>query len=256
MTTIDYSSKASIGLIQRIPGGYFIMGSRFHFRESPARQVYVSEFDIANMPVTVGQFGTFIESDAYQQERWWSNEGWTWINCQTDGWGRENRRNPDAWTIQKRRHSHPVVGITYFEAEAYCNWLSFHKKKIIRMPDEKEWEYSARGSDGRPYPWGEEFNSTFTNTLESERFDTVEAAVVDTDASPFDVHDMAGNVQEWTSSLYTPMLDEIFPPGKLFVTRGGSFNDTAYGARTSYRRAFPPGYFFPFLGFRVVVENR
>ena len=50
------------------------MGSRFHFRESPARQVYVSEFDIANMPVTVGQFGTFIESDAYQQKRWWSDD--------------------------------------------------------------------------------------------------------------------------------------------------------------------------------------
>jgi formylglycine-generating enzyme required for sulfatase activity len=67
---------------------------------------------------------------------------------------------------------------------------------------------------------------------------------------------MAGNVQEWTSSLFIPLPDELFPPGKLYVSRGGSFYDTAYGARTSYRRAYPPGYFFSFLGFRVVVENR
>jgi formylglycine-generating enzyme required for sulfatase activity len=256
MTTPDYSTKASIGLTQRIPSGYFYMGSRFHARELPTRQVFISEFDIANMPVTVGQFATFIESEAYQQERWWSKSGWDWINCLSDGWGRENRRLPDAWNIQKRRISHPVVGITFFEAEAYCNWLSFYKKKIVRMPDEKEWEYAARGSDGRPFPWGEEFDSTLTNTLESERFDTVEASLIDSDASPFDVHDMAGNVQEWTSSLYSPMATELYPTEILFVARGGSFNDTSYAARTSYRRAFPPGYFFSFLGFRVVVKNR
>lgn len=232
------------------------MGSRFHVREQPARQVFVNEIDMANMPVTVGQYETFVESDAYQQERWWSKPGWEWYHGQSDGWGRENRKIPDAWTIQKRRISHPVVGISYFEAEAYCNWLSFYKKKVIRLPDEKEWEYAARGSDSRPYPWGEEFDPVLTNTLESERFDTVEAATMDTDASPFDVHDMAGNVQEWTSSLYEPLPGELFPSGDLHVSRGGSFNDTSYGARTSYRRAYPPGYFFSFLGFRVVVENR
>ncbi|MFH2038273.1 MAG: SUMF1/EgtB/PvdO family nonheme iron enzyme [Chloroflexota bacterium] len=256
MTKLDYSIKASIGLTHRIPSGYFTMGSRFHMREQPARQVFVSEIDMANMPVTVGQYETFVESDAYQQERWWSKPGWEWYHGQSDGWGRENRKIPDAWTIQKRRISHPVVGISYFEAEAYCNWLSFYKKKAIRLPDEKEWEYAARGSDGRPYPWGEEFDPVLTNTLESERFDTVESATMDTDASPFDVHDMAGNVQEWTSSLYEPLPGELFPSGILHVSRGGSFNDTAYGARTSYRRAYPPGYFFSFLGFRVVVENR
>ena len=256
MTPRDYSIKASIGLTQRIPGGYFYMGSRFHVRERPARQVFVREIDIANMPVTVGQYKTFIESEAYQQERWWNKSGWDWLHGKSDGWGRENRNIPDAWTIQERRISHPVVGITYFEAEAYCNWIAYYKKKVIRIPDEKEWEYAARGPDGRPYPWGEEFDSALTNTLESERFDTLEAAIMDTDASPFGVHDMAGNVQEWTSSLYDPLPGELFPPGSLFVSRGGSFNDTAYGARTSYRRAYPPGYFFSFLGFRVVVEYR
>lgn len=256
MVGLDLSTKASIGLTQRIPSGYFLMGSRFHAREQPTRQVFTSEFDIAHIPVTVGQFKTFIESDAYHQERWWSDPGWDWINGLSDGWGRENRLLPDAWNIQKRRISHPVVGVTYFEAEAYCNWISFYKKKIVRLPDEIEWEYSARGPDGRPFPWGDEFDPTLTNTIESERYDTVEAALIDSDSSPYDVHDMAGNVQEWTSSLYNPLPDEVIPSKILYVSRGGSFNDTAYGARTSYRRAFPPGYFFSFLGFRVVVKNR
>ena len=75
------------------------------------------------------------------------------------------------------------------------------------------------------------------------------------DVSPFEVADMGGNTQEWTSSLYLPRPDEIYPPGPLRVARGGSFNDTVFGSRTSYRRAYPPGYFYPFLGFRIVIGN-
>jgi iron(II)-dependent oxidoreductase len=256
MNTPDYSNKASIGLTQRIPGGYFYMGSRFHPREAPSRQVNVNEFDIVSMPVTVGQYKIFVEASACRDEHWWSKAGWAWVNGLTDGWGRDDRQVPDAWNIQKRRDSHPVVGVTWYEVEAYCNWLSFIKKKTIRLPLEQEWEYAARGSDGRPYPWGEEFDAAITNTLETGIFDTVEAASRQADSSPFDVHDMAGNVQEWTSSEYTPLAGETFPLGILRVARGGSFNDTSFGSRTSYRRAYPPGYYFSFLGFRIVVESR
>jgi len=72
MNIPDFSNKASIGLTQRIPRGFFYMGSRFHPREQPSRQVFVPEFDITNMPVTVGQYSTFIESGAYPQKKWWS----------------------------------------------------------------------------------------------------------------------------------------------------------------------------------------
>ena len=256
MNIADFSTKASIGLTQRIPGGYFYMGSRFHPRESPSRSVKINEFDIASIPVTISQYKVFIDAEGYQQQRWWSHPGRVWINGLSDGWGREDRSVPDGWSIQKRRESHPIVGVTWFEAEAYCNWLSFLKKKTIRLPLEQEWEFAARGMDGRPYPWGEEFDKTFTNTLETEIFDTVEVASIQSDCSPFDVHDMAGNIQEWTASDYSPLANEAFPEGPIQVARGGSFNDTAYGSRTSYRRGYPPGYFFSFLGFRIVVESR
>lgn len=231
------------------------MGSRFHPRESPGRQVFVPEFDIANIPVTVGQYSIFIDSGAYSQPNWWSESGWSWREGDEDGWGREDRSKPDAWIIQKRRESFPVAGVTWYEAEAYCSWLSYQKKKIVRLPNEPEWEYAARGDDGRPFPWGEEFDPSMTNTLESGKYDIVESASIGLDVSPFDVKDMSGNIQQWTSGRYTPMPEENFPPGNLYLARGGSFNDTAYGSRVSYRRAYPPGYFFAFLGFRVVISD-
>jgi len=76
------------------------------------------------------------------------------------------------------------------------------------------------------------------------------------DISPFGLCDMAGNVQEWTSGVYRPQPDEDFPDANLRVARGGSWNDTAFGARCAFRHVYPPGYYFPFLGFRIVVERR
>jgi len=252
----DYSSKASIGMLQRVPGGYFRKGSRFHPRENPPRNIFVAEFEMAHAPVTVGQYAVFLKSGAAQQKRWWSEQGWGWLNGERMGWGRENRLIPDAWETQQKRPLRPVVAVTCFEAEAYCAWLSYQKKQVVRLPTEDEWEYAARGDDGRPFPWGEEFDASKTNTLESERRDAADVASAAGDVSPFGVVDMAGNVQQWTASEYVPSPGEVFPPGPLRIVRGGSFNDAVFGARTTYRRAYPPAYFYPFLGFRVVISHR
>jgi formylglycine-generating enzyme required for sulfatase activity len=250
---MDNQSKASIGLVKRIPAGAFRMGSRFHLREYPRRWVSVAEFQIAHAPVTVNQYAAFIESKAAKEKSWWGAEGWAWLNGDSDGWGRKDRRVPDGWEVQVKKPVHPVVGVTAYEAEAYCAWLGSVKNKPVRLPTEEEWEYAARGDDGRPFPWGEEFAARMANTVEGELFATVEAASIPGDISPFGVMDMGGNVQQWTSSVYKPLPEETFPSGPLRVVRGGSFNDTVFGARSSYRRAYPPGYFYPFLGFRIVV---
>jgi formylglycine-generating enzyme required for sulfatase activity len=248
------TSRPSIGSLKRIPAGIFRVGSRFHAREFPPRQMESGEFQIAQTPVTVIQFAAFVDSNADREERWWSAEGWAWVNGKADGWGRKDRLVPDGWDLQLKHETHPVTGVTLFEAQAYCAWLSVAKNKKVRLPTEVEWEYAARGDDGRPFPWGEEFDARLANTAESDLFATMEAASMPADSSPFGVMDMCGNVQQWTSSAYAPMKEERVPPGPLFVARGGSFNDTAFGARASYRRGYPPGFFYPFLGFRVVVE--
>jgi formylglycine-generating enzyme required for sulfatase activity len=249
----NYVFKASIGLRKRIPSGEVRIGSRFHPREAPSHVVSVGEFEIAHAPVTVSQYAVYLESGAVREKRWWSEAGWAWLNGELDGWGREDRWQPDRWVIQYRRPHHPIVGVTWYEAYAYCAWVSFQKKLKVELPTEQQWERAARGDDGRPFPWGDEFDASLTNTLESGLQDTVEAASLPADISPFGVLGMGGNVQEWTASTYIAMPGEVYPKGSLIVARGGSFNDLAYGARTSYRRAYPPGYFFEFLGFRVVV---
>jgi formylglycine-generating enzyme required for sulfatase activity len=251
--TIDYSAKASIGLLKRIPAGVFRMGSRFHPREHPPVYTQTAEFQIANVPVTVSQYAVFVDSKAVTDKRWWSDEGWEWLKGNADGWGREDRSMPEGWEIQLKRPFRPITGITAYEADAYCKWLGSIKNKSIRLPTELEWEYAARGDDGRPFPWGENFDSSFANTLESETLDSLDAGSRTNDVSPFGLLDMCGNVQQWTTSFYAPLKDEVVPTGPLRVARGGSFNDSAFGARTSYRRAYPPGFFYPFLGFRIVV---
>jgi len=250
---IDYSSKASIGMLKRIPAGYFRMGSRFHAREYPPRMMQVGEFQIAQVPVTVSQYSVFIDSKMYKDKKWWSAEGWEWFNGKSVGWGRKDRNMPDGWEAQLKRPFRPVTGVTAYEAEAYCAWLGSIKNQSARLPTEEEWEYTARGEDGRAFPWGDGFIKTFANVVEGEHFALLDAGNTHQDSSPFGVMDMCGNAQQWTSSAYTPYPKENVPPGPLRVARGGSFNDTAFGARTSYRRGYPPGFFYPFLGFRIVV---
>ena len=247
------TTNASIGLTKRIPSGFFRMGSRFHPREMPSRIMLVAEFQIAHVPVTVSQYEAFLESEAVMEKRWWSEEGWEWLNGRLDGWGRKDRRLPDGWDLQSKKPAHPVTGVTAYEAEAYCAWIGSVKKKSVRLPTEVEWEYAARGDDGRPFPWGEEFDAMLVNTLEGEIGASVEAASMPGDSSPFGVMDMCGNVQQWTASEYIPLPGERVPPGPSRVASGGSFNDTVFGARTSYRRGYPPGFYYPFLGFRIVV---
>ncbi len=248
--------RASVGMLKRIPSGDLRMGSPFHPREHPSQTVFVSEFEIGHAPVTVQQYKAFIDDGGMLEARWWDGEAWEWRQGRGEGWGRENRVLPDRWFIQRRRAYHPVVGVTWWEAQAYCLWLSERSQQRVRLPTEQEWERAARGDDLRPYPWGEFFDAEVTNTIESDRRDTVPAGSLVQDISPYGVLGMGGNVQEWTLSDYHAQPDEVMPDGPLKVVRSGSWNDTAYAARTSYRRAYPPGYFFPFLGFRVVVTHR
>jgi formylglycine-generating enzyme required for sulfatase activity len=250
------SEQGSIGLLRRIPTGPFMMGSRFHPREAPRREVFVAEFDLVHVPVTVAQYANFLDSKQMNERHWWSDAGWAWRQGLTQGWGRANRSEPDDWVNQKPRRNYPVTGITLYEAEAYCRWLGDQKNRIVRLPTEEEWEKAARGDDSRPWPWGEQLKPGQANTFEHQVGGTLEVGSFPEDISPYGVMDLGGNVQEWTSSAYTPLPKEDFPDTDLRVARGGSWNDTIYGARTSFRHVYPPAYYFPFLGFRIVVAMK
>jgi iron(II)-dependent oxidoreductase len=249
-------TPGSIGLLRRVPSGPFMMGSRFHYREAPRRQVFVAEFEMVHVPVTVTQYAAFLEAGGAKERLWWSQAGWAWRQGQANGWGRLNRAEPDDWANQKYQSQNPVTGVTYYEAETYCNWLGAQKNRVVRLPTEEEWEKAARGTDSRPWPWGDEFTPERANTVERDVRGPLPVGGNPGDLSPYELLDMAGNVQEWTTGAYRPAPDEPFPDRELRVARGGSWNDTGFGARTSYRHIYPPGYFFPFLGFRIVVAMK
>jgi formylglycine-generating enzyme required for sulfatase activity len=153
---------------------------------------------------------------------------------------------------------------------AYCQWLSEKTGQAYRLPTEAEWEKAARGTGGRIYPWGNEWDETKLNSGEGGPGDTTPVGQYSPDGdSPYGAADMAGNVWEWTRSLwgrdpnepsfkypYDPAdgrEDLDAPDGILRVLRGGAFFSDRWLVRCAYRHGDGPDFFYGNFGFRVVV---
>jgi len=150
-----------------------------------------------------------------------------------------------------------VVGVTQYEAAAYCAWLTeqvevadlpgsleLSGKLAARLPTEEEWERAARGTDGRTYPWGDAFDFGKANVAKrwGEGIGTMAVCTYPQGVSPVGAWDMSGNVWEWTS-----------PEA---VIRGGSWYGNEGYARCAYRLRYNPDLFISRYGFRVVVSLR
>jgi formylglycine-generating enzyme required for sulfatase activity len=168
----------------------------------------------------------------------------------------------------------PITRTNWYDALKYCQWLnkSFRSQfpfgYICRLPTEAEWEKSARGFDGRIWPWGNDFSITCCNTKEGgEKSPSTPGKYSPNGDSPFGVADMAGNVWEWTSTLwgtnnrlYTYPYDPNdgretidVPKENYRVIRGGSFYEDKELARCAYRHQYLPLLRSRILGFRVVL---
>ena len=115
------------------------------------------------------------------------------------------REAPDGWTNRapaRGEEDHPVVHVSWYDARDYCQWLSEVTGRSYALPSEAEWEKGARGTDGRIYPWGNQWDATRCNSWESRLGKTTSVHAYPQGASPYGVLDMAGNVWEWTRSLW------------------------------------------------------
>ena len=212
-----------------VPAGKFSMGDNYNEgnpRERPVHPVYLDTYYIGEYEITNKEYKKFIDEGGYDNPEYWVNGGFGsvseplyWNNATYNGGSIPGNEN------------FPVVGVSWYEAKAYCTWLSAKTGEVYRLPTEAEWEKAARGGDyldgdkdkqipnpinpPRRYPWGNEINGSYSNYIDSgDPYDNgltpvgyYDGSIRDNfstsdNASPYGAYDMAGNVYEWCNDPY------------------------------------------------------
>jgi len=226
-----------------IPAGEFIMGSDekdfekiggiVAVDETPRRKVNVKAFYMDKYEVTNRQYKEYVGSLKANGIKAFSH------------YNDEGIPVPDRWSVEdypEGQGEYPVVDVDWYMANKYCAYAG------KRLPTEEEWEKAARGTDGRVYPWGDEYEVGYSNsrlyweaghkrpkriwearikkTDPESKWIELPVGTFEKDVSPYGVHDMSGNIMEWTSSLYRPYpgnpLKRDIDNLELYVLRGGS----------------------------------
>lgn len=196
-----------------VPGGTFTMGRNDGDEaERPAHPVVVKPFYIDTYEVTNEDYKKFVSTTGHRPPATWVKGNYPTGTART-----------------------PVIGVSWDDAEAYAAWAG------KRLPSEEEWEFAARGTDGRRYPWGNGWQPGAANA------DSANQGLADLGSSkgtsPFGAYDMVGNAWEWTASDFRAYpggrLPANQPGGELKVIRGGSYESTKEYATTTYRTGWP-----------------
>jgi len=209
-----------------IPAGEFLMGSSNGFsNEKPLHKVYVKAFWIDKYPVTVGEYREFVKLTGHKSE-------------------------PDEYRPEEEfSDDMPITYVSWNDASAYASWMG------KRLPTEAEWEKAARGTDGREWPWGNEWDREKLASREGNHTAPVPVGKFPGGQSPYGVMDMAGNVWEWTSDSERPYPYEgPFEDENLKIFRGGSWSHDKKYARCSMRYTAGQDGWANDLGFRCVMS--
>jgi formylglycine-generating enzyme required for sulfatase activity len=228
----------------RVPAGKFLMGSTADNKlardnECPQHTVEIPyDYWSGRYPVTNAQFARFVTASEYKfhQRRW------------------------------KAKANHPVVGVSWQDAMAYCQWLNATlrgelKDLALRLPTEAEWEKAARSEYGNEWPWGNEFDKGKCNSREGRKDDTTPVGAYSPQGdSPYGAADMAGNVREWCHSLYKRYPYQAHDGRESEsgdnerVLRGGSWGLDQDSARCAHRDGYRPDSHYFRFGFRCLLS--
>ena len=216
-----------------IPEGWFWMGSDNHYRwERPRHQVWLDAFAIAKFAVTRQEYAEFLSDTPYPRPPCWNDPA---FGCSEQ----------------------PVVGVSWFAASAYCEWLSKQTGEVYRLPTEAEWEKACRGGlENAAYAWGDESIETieyFRGDWNSPR------PVGQGPRNGYGLFNMGDNVHEWCTDWYgeqyyaaSPERNPCGPEdGSRRVSRGGSWRHQLKASRAAHRSSLPPGYAYTDYGFRI-----
>jgi iron(II)-dependent oxidoreductase len=234
----------------RIPAGEFLMGTppeaidqiwemfkgtgfekKWLEWETPQRTVYLDAFEIDRYPVTNAEYKAFVDVKGHRPPPHWQGKDYP-----------------------SDKANHPVVNVSWLDAKAYADWAG------KRLPTEAEWERAARGSDGRLWPWGDDWKEDHCNSEEAGVGDTTPVGIFPKGRRQEEgTEDMAGNVWEWCADWFA---EDAYRSGKrenpvgpdrgdYRVLRGGSFYSSKGWVRCAYRLGFdPPFRINYYAGFR------
>lgn len=215
-----------------------IMGADEDFGEITEQ---IDNFVMSKYPVTNAQFAIFARAaDGYRNPRWWdfSEHARRWFNLKKGT--AESGFSGDA---------RPRENVNWYEAMAFANWLANLLGMKITLPTIAQWQRAAKGDDDRYFPWGDDYDEAFCNTLETGLKSTTPVDRYQKGASPYGVHDMAGNVWEWT--LKSAAASEA---GRDFrrAVAGGSYVSPCDRAQTAFRYYLDPRVRYSSIGIRLV----
>jgi formylglycine-generating enzyme required for sulfatase activity len=246
-----------------VPSGSFLRGTadidsldnpvwatREKLSEQPQHPVEITgAYWIDKTEVTNAQFQAFVDAGGYDDQSFWSSEGWEWLQAQDSA-------NLPITCEESSHGDQPRVCVTWYEAQAYAHWRGG------RLPTEAEWEYAARGPESFIYPWGNEWDETRANVVNSSA--PMPVGSFPEGASWVGALDMSGNAMEWVNDWLDfnyYQLEESPDPqgpgeGSKKVEKGGWWGSNPYVARGAYHHfEDPPEYQDAHIGFRIVTEQ-
>jgi formylglycine-generating enzyme required for sulfatase activity len=217
-----------------IPEGWFLMGGESgQDNERPVHRVWVDAFELAAYQVTNADYAHFLAATNHRQPLHWNDP---------------NLSHPEQ----------PVVAPSWFDAVAYCEWLSVQTGRSYRLPTESEWERAARGGlEQKLFPWGDEPLESLANY--ASRWKTAPEPVGRAEKNAFGLFDVGANVHEWCADWFQADYYSVSPDrnpkgpaeGTRRSSRGGSWRHQTKVSRCSARSSIPPEFQYADYGFRV-----
>lgn len=258
--------------VAEFTGGTFLIGNRWREHRVLERtfaehwlkdtrnnsNLNLPAFALARYPVTIAQFALFAESGGYTPNaEWWDASGAEWLRSAGSSTHWHDRQGG-------RQANHPVVDVSWYEAQAFCRWLSLHQEYTPAgyryvLPSEAEWEFAARGLARRSFPWGNEPPDAARANFGGLYQGTTAVGCFPQGATPEGVYDLAGNAWEWTRSVAADYPYEMSaerenpqqPADHSFIVRGGGWTNLAPDLHASFRHRCTPDTHYSGLGFRV-----